>query len=713
MKNIACFFILIMSLSSIAHAGIIPSFHPDLSATKATNVIVASEGEKIDGFLDVLDTWKGDLEKGERIWVPELAQFESEEARRIKSWGSEKSFRRVTGKRMIVFLVKSMFLKDSQEESAVDRKPISAIRWLPASYPDFRPVFAGGKEPRNSVARMKISVAWVENGVVYAFRQIMNPGPLVLDNLQTTEEHLKALVLDKSKNCSDFERAAALPDPEERANAILPFTEVDEHRAREKAFNALSECGIPALPHLHQILGDEQLLDRHYLAVKALAKAGGWSAGQEIVSILHSELEYLMGRDDEIKGTAWNNLPSDIRLHILNMQEALKAVKWLRYDDAEDVISDINNWLGNRQRDYGLRSAYRPERAYMNVYGPVTGPAIVDELSLKKKKKIMWGEAISGLQAGMYLAKNTLCVGDVVSPTCYVRNTLARPIVFKILEPCLKSPLILDVTGAKVGVYGGGFSSTPVRFKRYTLRPGESIRLHMKNYVLAPNRPVFKRNKSHGRYNIEIAATSPGKYIVGYEREVWLLKDENQPIHRFNDSEAQQIHLQTGWADLEVLVGDREALSKRVASELRQAAGRFNLKIVRMAEEGSPLRSLWLTVLEPNNRYPEFWSIVQISRREAETIIGHLERTDYLWRTVAEPYDSKAFPIPSYFLSLSIGDESDPKRSFHLGSLPLGWGLEMDRRLKELREMFVSESRKAMDELLAQLEPFREEWRAP
>ncbi|MBW7988940.1 MAG: hypothetical protein FVQ84_02810 [Planctomycetes bacterium] len=211
-----------------------------------------------------------------------------------------------------------------------------------------------------------------------------------------------------------------------------------------------------------------------------------------------------------------------------------------------------------------------------------------------------------------------------------------------------------------------------VRFQRHTLKPGESIRLHTKNYVLAPRRPVFKREKNGGRYCIEISATSPGKYQVGYGREVWLLKDENQPVHRFNDPEAQRIHLHTGWADLVVLLGDREALSKRVASELRRAVDQFNLKIVRMAEEGSPLRSLRLTVLEPKSQYPEFWSTVQISRQEAEAIIGHLERTDYLWRTVAEPYDSKAFPIPSYFLSLSLGDESYPKPCFDIGPLPLG-----------------------------------------
>jgi hypothetical protein len=237
--------------------------------------------------------------------------------------------------------------------------------------------------------------------------------------------------------------------------------------------------------------------------------------------------------------------------------------------------------------------------------------------------------------------------------------------------------------------------------------------MHIDNYVLAARRPVFRRRKSGGMYDIKIAATPPGKYQVGYEREVWLLKDENQPVDLFNGPEAQRIGLQTGWADLLVLPGDKEALSERAAAELRRAAGRFNLKIVRKAEQDSPLRSLWLTVLEPKGQYPEFWSTVRISRQEAEIIIKHLERTDYLWRTVTEPYDSEMFPIPSYFLSLSVGDESDPKQLFSLGPLPLGWGSEMERRLKELREMFSGEARKAMDELLAQLEPFREEWHIP
>jgi len=281
----------------------------------------------------------------------------------------------------------------------------------------------------------------------------------------------------------------------------------------------------------------------------------------------------------------------------------------------------------------------------------------------EEKRKVVWGEAIRGLQAGMYLAEDTLRIGNTVTPIYYVRNTSARPIVFMMMVTSLRLPLILDSTGARVSVLFGppSIRSDPVYYRKHILEPGGSIRLGLETCVLAARRPVYFNNKD-GFSNIAFASTPPGQYQVGYEREVWLLKDENQPFSLFNDPEARRIGLHSGWADLVVLLGDKEALTKRVALELRRVADRFNLKILRMDEQDSPLKSLWLTVLEPKSQYPEFWSTVRISRQEARVIIGHLERTDYLWRTVAEPYDSKAFPIPSYFLSLSIGDQCNVTR---------------------------------------------------
>jgi hypothetical protein len=73
----------------VCTAGIIPSFYLDHSSKKATHILVATEGLNIDGVLEVLEPWKGDLRKGDRITVPELALFHSAEARTIHSWGTQ------------------------------------------------------------------------------------------------------------------------------------------------------------------------------------------------------------------------------------------------------------------------------------------------------------------------------------------------------------------------------------------------------------------------------------------------------------------------------------------------------------------------------------------------------------------------------------------------------------------------------------------------
>jgi hypothetical protein len=47
-----------------AGAGIRPSFNLQNCSWHATHVVVATEGEKIDGVLKVLESWKGDLAPG-------------------------------------------------------------------------------------------------------------------------------------------------------------------------------------------------------------------------------------------------------------------------------------------------------------------------------------------------------------------------------------------------------------------------------------------------------------------------------------------------------------------------------------------------------------------------------------------------------------------------------------------------------------------------
>src|SRR5215470_749412 len=99
--------LLVLLFVSSASGGIRPSFSPEASGWRATDIVVVTEGGEIDGVLKILETWKGDLKPGQTIIVPELAEFRTDEARSVdKSWDSnpKKELRYVTGQRMILFL---------------------------------------------------------------------------------------------------------------------------------------------------------------------------------------------------------------------------------------------------------------------------------------------------------------------------------------------------------------------------------------------------------------------------------------------------------------------------------------------------------------------------------------------------------------------------------------------------------------------------------
>jgi hypothetical protein len=89
-----------------ARAGIRPSFSLESCAWFATHVVVATEGEKIDGVLTVLESWKGDLTPGDAVSLPDLAAFNPEASRVVKRPFSNRDAepRHVTGDRMILFL---------------------------------------------------------------------------------------------------------------------------------------------------------------------------------------------------------------------------------------------------------------------------------------------------------------------------------------------------------------------------------------------------------------------------------------------------------------------------------------------------------------------------------------------------------------------------------------------------------------------------------
>lgn len=119
MKNLALSsLVAVLLFTPRIYAGIRPSFGLNHCAWHATHIVVASEGDEIDGRLTVLESWKGDLQPGELVSIPQLASFKSQPSREVKTSPLGLAIERsmnyitpkeyVTGSRMILFLKKGI-----------------------------------------------------------------------------------------------------------------------------------------------------------------------------------------------------------------------------------------------------------------------------------------------------------------------------------------------------------------------------------------------------------------------------------------------------------------------------------------------------------------------------------------------------------------------------------------------------------------------------
>jgi len=235
----------ILSFTPPTYAGIRPSFGLDHCTWHATHIVVATEGDKIDGRLTILESWRGDLRPGEVISVPELASFKSQSSREIKTGPfaikSDEPKRYVTGSRMILFLKK----KAGAPETSTNRenKSQTSDQWEPAS-----------REGIN------VSVLWIEGDQSFAFIQLMNPGDSILTYYRGSEKEIcdrafEVMHLQETENA-----AVAIEDESRRAEALVPFALSDLYYVRDLAFAELQKCGKAALPALRRMPSDQTVL---------------------------------------------------------------------------------------------------------------------------------------------------------------------------------------------------------------------------------------------------------------------------------------------------------------------------------------------------------------------------------------------------------------------------------------------------------------------
>ena len=182
-----------------ASAGTLPTFRLERCAWSATNIVVVTEGQKMDRIVEAIESWKGDIKKGEILKVPALAAFASKTSRSIPRslpWVQEhlkepgKIPTHVSCSLMILFLV-----RHEKKEGGATR-----IYWEPAA-----PAWGRLNE-------MHVSVAWIEEKKVYANSQLQNPGPSEITYQDATEEIFKKDVLRIVGLQEELKKAVDLKD---------------------------------------------------------------------------------------------------------------------------------------------------------------------------------------------------------------------------------------------------------------------------------------------------------------------------------------------------------------------------------------------------------------------------------------------------------------------------------------------------------------------
>jgi hypothetical protein len=288
-----------------------PSFHLESSAWRATDIIVATEGDKVDGKLTVLEPLKGGLKKGDTVQVSDLARFAAAEARAIHGdRGPGEGPTHVTGSRMILFMVRA---QDGTWEPATSWKVWSA------------------------------ATLWIEGKEVFGFDQPNNPGPSLLVQLQLEEGAVREHAVRTSRIAADLTRAAKIADLDKRAAILKDHLTPGNRYAFIDVVKALEECGAVAAPILAERIRDDSLWLQQGDLVISLARVLGDKAGPELHRLFNEDLAYWRLEAPRLK-KGWLGFPREDETRVARLCrrmgrtiESLRGLRALKYAAARET----------------------------------------------------------------------------------------------------------------------------------------------------------------------------------------------------------------------------------------------------------------------------------------------------------------------------------------------------------------------------------------
>jgi hypothetical protein len=300
-----------------AIAGFRPSFSLEYCSWHATDIVVAEVRSEV-GTVGVIESWKGQLQPGDVISIPELrpahnavpislypriTDFFAPDPSGIGEQIPAQPF----GSRMILFLEK----EQGSEPSITPTKLDLRARWRSAD------LFKG----------MKTSVVWIDGGHLYTFQQVINPGPSILVPSDVHFNEMKDRVREIGRVQSEMAKVVSTDDKFARAEGLKPYVRSDLYEAQKLALSELGKCGSSGSKTIREMLDSSAFADEAGELVKAFVETGGESVGEELTTRLKRDLTFWQATAPSLSQGWWNQ---DARPHAPLRERYVQTLELVR-----------------------------------------------------------------------------------------------------------------------------------------------------------------------------------------------------------------------------------------------------------------------------------------------------------------------------------------------------------------------------------------------
>lgn len=301
-------------------AGIRPAFLLDYCSWHATDIVLVEVTPK-PGVFRVMEPWKGGLKAGHLVTVSELQP--STDAKEIVAYPRE-----------FDGIVKGGLNEQIPAPRVGSQMVLFLKEWLEVW------------KSADHFGEMKASAVWIDGGQLYAFRQLVNPGPSVLVPWDMSLDKMRERVSEIDRIELDLVKVTAIKDGAARAEGLKLYVRSDILEARQLALSELGKSGPKALPTIREMLADPAFADEGAELVKAFAEAGGESVGKELNMRLQEQVKFWQATAPTLSVGWWNQDASPhapLRERYMQTWELVLALERVHYQPASTTAEQLGS----------------------------------------------------------------------------------------------------------------------------------------------------------------------------------------------------------------------------------------------------------------------------------------------------------------------------------------------------------------------------------